>query len=329
MRRRTPAETEGTPSWRRLSGTGFPGGRGALSEPARWRHRLRSVNHEGGRTIQLRDGRRLGYAEWGDPGGQPLVYFHSWPGSRVEGRFGDQAATAGGVRLIALDRPGMGLSDFQPHRTFVDWPDDVVQVAAALRLDRFAVLGISGGGPYAAVCAWKLPQRVTRAGIVSGLGPLAVPGVTAAMGQGNQLLFRVVGRAPVLRRVLMGMMALSAPRRPDRILERGLVAAVDKRFLDRPEVRQILVESLSEAFRSGSRGSAWELGLYARPWGFRLEDIEVPVHVWHGEQDANAPVAMGRYLARAIPDCRATFYPAEGHLHFVDRLPEILAEVCP
>jgi pimeloyl-ACP methyl ester carboxylesterase len=100
------------------------------------------------RTIRLLDGRRLGYAEWGDPGGRPLFFFHGWPGSRIEGYLGDEAARARGVRLIAIDRPGMGLSDFQQHRTLVDWPDDVVQVAAALGLNRFAVLGISGGGPY-------------------------------------------------------------------------------------------------------------------------------------------------------------------------------------
>jgi pimeloyl-ACP methyl ester carboxylesterase len=105
------------------------------------------------RTIRLRGGRRLGYAERGDPGGRPLLYFHGWPGSRVEGCLGDEPARAKGIRLMALDRPGMGLSDHQPRRALVDWPDDVIEVAAALRLDRFAVLGISGGGPYAAVCA--------------------------------------------------------------------------------------------------------------------------------------------------------------------------------
>jgi pimeloyl-ACP methyl ester carboxylesterase len=109
----------------------------------------------------------------------------------------------------------------------------------------------------------------------------------------------------------------------------GSAAAVDKKYLDRPVVRAVLVESLSEAFRSGSRGPAGEMGLYARPWGFRLEDIRAPVHLWHGEQDANAPATMGRYMATVIPKCQARFYPGEGHLHFVDRLPEILAAVGP
>jgi pimeloyl-ACP methyl ester carboxylesterase len=139
----------------------------------------------------------------------------------------------------------------------------------------------------------------------------------------------MVGRLAVLRRALMAATAVSVARRPDRTLQRGVTAAVDKEYLGRQEVRTILADSLSEAFRSGSRGPAWEMGLYARPWGFRLEEIRTPVHLWHGEDDANAPVAMGRYLATSVPESRARFYPAEGHLHFVDRLPEILAAVCP
>jgi len=203
-------------------------------------------------------------------------------------------------------------------------------VAEALGLARFAVLGVSGGSPYAAVCAWKLPQRLTGAGIVSGIGPLDVPGATEGMSRQNRLLFQVVGRLPVLPCVLMGVTAAQA-RQPDRALEQGRrsFASVDQPYLDRPELREILTASLSEAFRRGGRGPAWELRLYARRWGFRLEDIEMPVHLWHGEQDANDPIAMGRHLAAAIPDCRASFYPGEGHLHFVDRLPEILASLCP
>ena len=282
-----------------------------------------------GQTIRLRDGRRLGYAEWGDPGGRPLLYFHGWPGSRVEGRLADEAAQATGVRLIAIDRPGMGLSDFQPRRTLDDWPDDVVEVAAGLALDRFAVLGISGGGPYAAACAWKLSDRLTRAGLVSCLTPLDVPGATAGMSRLNRLSFRLVGHVAVLRRILMAATARSSVRHPDRVLERGVAAAVDKEYLSRPDLRKILGESLSEAFRSGSRGPAWEMGLYARPWGFRLEEIRTPVHLSHGEEDANAPVTMGRYAASVIPECQATFYAGEGHLHFVDRLPEILDAVAP
>jgi pimeloyl-ACP methyl ester carboxylesterase len=322
--------TASTPQQVRVArATGLRGSRAWTAYAQGHRFILPSMEDSTARTIRLRDGRRLGYAEGDDPGGRPLFFFHGWPGSRVEGRLGDEAARATGVRMIALDRPGMGLSDYQPRRTLVDWPDDVIEVAAALGLDRFAVLGISGGGPYAAACAWKLSDRLTGAGLVSCLAPLDVPGVTAGMSRRNRLSFQLVGRLAVLRRVFFAAMAVSVRWRPDRVLERGVGAAVDKKYLDRPDVREILVESLSEAFRSGSRGPAWEMGLYARPWGFRLQDIRTPVHLWHGEQDANAPVTMARHLATAIPECRASFYPGEGHLHFVDRLPEILAAVRP
>lgn len=283
----------------------------------------------GGETIELRDGRRLGYAEWGDPSGRPLVFCHGHPGSRAEGRFCDEAAKVAGVRVISPDRPGMGLSDFQRGRSLLDWPEDVVQLVEALGLRQFAVLGISGGSPYAAVCAWKLPQRLTGVGIASGISPLDVRAVTDGMNPLNRLIYGVVGRLPVLPRALMGLTGAMA-RKPDRVLERARrsVPAVEQAYLDRPEVREVLEATLVEAFRSGGRGPAWELRLYARPWGFGLREIQVPVHLWHGEQDTNAPIAMGRHLAAAIPDCRASFYP-EGHLGFVDRMPEILRALCP
>jgi pimeloyl-ACP methyl ester carboxylesterase len=279
------------------------------------------------RTLELSDGRRLGYVEFGDRAGVPVMYFHGWPGARVEGRLGDDAARVCGVRLIAIDRPGMGLSIFQPNRELLDWPHDVVEVAARLSLNRFAVLGISGGGPYAAACAWKLQDRLTCAGLVSSLAPFDVPGAIASMGRRNRLAFRLVQRVSVLRRILMARVAWSVSRQPESILERGVTAAADKQYLDRPNVRTVLEQSLREAFRAGSRGPAWEMGLYAQPWGFRLDEIRVPVHLWHGEDDVNAPISMGRYLATSIPGSRATFYPGEAHLHFVDRLAEILAAI--
>jgi pimeloyl-ACP methyl ester carboxylesterase len=223
----------------------------------------------------------------------------------------------------------MGLSAFQRRRALVDWPDDVIELASALELDRFAVLGISGGGPYAAACAWKLSDRLTRAGIVSCLAPLDVPGATAGMSRQNRLALRVVGRVGALRRLLMARSGAAVRRDPSRVLESGVAAPVDKRYLERSDVRRVLVESLTEAYRAGSRGPAWEMGIYTRPWGFRLEDIQTSVYLSHGEQDANAPITMGRHLASVIPDCEATFHPGEGHLHFVDRLPAILAAVCP
>jgi len=122
------------------------------------------------RTVynRLKDGRRLGYAEFGVPNGKPLFHFHGYPGSRLEGKLLHETAAKCGVRLIAIDRPGMGFSDVKPNRSILDWPGDVAELADSIGIDRFAVEGVSGGGPYSAACAYRIADRITKAGIVSG-----------------------------------------------------------------------------------------------------------------------------------------------------------------
>ncbi len=279
-------------------------------------------------VLRLADGRLLGYGDFGDPSGTPIMLFHGFPGSRLTAAIGHEAAARAGVRVIAPDRPGMGLSTFQPGRGILDWPGDVTQLADALGLGTFAVAGISGGGPYAAVCALRLGERLSGAAIISGVAPFDAPDATAGMNRMNRLLFTVAGHAPWLARLPM-LLFQFALRSPERAIDRaiGAMPAPDAAIMRRPDVRTMFAADLVEAFRGGGRGPAWELALYARPWGFRLEDIAMEVHLWQGEADKNVPVAMGRYQAAAIPNCRATFYPGEGHLLIIDRMEEILGAV--
>ena len=122
--------------------------------------------------LRLPDGRSLGYAEYGDPAGHPIFLFHGMPGSRLT-CYPDEAVTAAaGARVITVDRPGYGLSSFQPRRTLLDWPQDITALAAALHLAHYAVTGVSNGAPYALACAYQTPERVSRAGIIAGRGPL-------------------------------------------------------------------------------------------------------------------------------------------------------------
>ena len=129
--------------------------------------------------VKLRDGRMLGYAEYGSPDGKPVFYFHGFPGSRLDWLLTDPDNTAAeqNARIIAVDRPGMGLSDYQRGRKIADWPDDVIELANALQVDSFSVLGISGGGPYAVSCAFGIGDRLARCGIVCGMGPADAPGM--------------------------------------------------------------------------------------------------------------------------------------------------------
>jgi len=283
---------------------------------------------KGGETLRLEDGRLLGYAGYGDPEGWPIFYFHGFPGSRLEAQLADRVAARMGIRLIALDRPGFGLSDFKPRRTIFEWPDDVVKIADALGINRFATIGVSGGGPYAAACALKIPQRLTAVAIVCGLGPLDTPNGTDRMVRTNHLIFFLGRRLPWLAKISLWRIAYQVRRNPEGTLRRMIVALPDpdKAVLARPEVKTAMKDNVVEAFRGGSRGAAYELLLYTRPWGFLLEDIATRVNLWHGEQDVSVPPTMGQYQARTIPNCRAIFCPGEGHFSLViNHMEEVLS----
>jgi pimeloyl-ACP methyl ester carboxylesterase len=277
-------------------------------------------------TLTLRDGRALGYAEYGEPGGTPGFYFHGHPGSRLEARLAHDAAREGGVRVIALDRPGYGRSDFQAGREVLDWPKDVAEAADALGIDAFAVLGASGGGPYALACGHALRGRVTRVGVVSGVGPYGAPGVTAGMRWQNRVGFQLGARFPFLAQLIMRSMARQVRRNPDRVVDAvaRAMSGADAETVQRPDVRRALGEDIAEAFRNGHAGAALDVVLLGRPWGFELREIAVQVLLWQGEADVLVPPAMGRHMAAELPNCRARFFPGEGHLLVVDHMAEII-----
>ena len=254
----------------------------------------------------------LGYAEYGALEGKPVFYFHGFPGSRLDWRLADAGATAAELdaRIIAVDRPGMGLSDSKGGRELLDWPDDVIELADALQVDPFAVLGISGGGPYACACAFKISGRLTATAIVCGMGPIEAPGIREGM------CWILPGKASLIRRLLLWLASLGVRKNPDQFVSRSKerFSEPDRQLLDQPEVAKVFVAMLREAFRSGIGGANQEATLYTRPWQFRLQDITAEVHLWHGELDLNVPTSVGRYIAGTIPNCHATFLKDEAHI---------------
>jgi pimeloyl-ACP methyl ester carboxylesterase len=258
-------------------------------------------------TVRLRDGRALGYAEYGNRAGATLLYFHGHPGSRLEARFLAASACRAGVHLVGVDRPGMGLSTYQRRRRLLDWPDDVVQLADHLGIDCFAVLGFSGGGPYALACAYRIPHRLTGCGLVASVAPL---------GLGMALLARTLPWV-----VTLAVRRLFAdPERAQRSLRRFARRWIeqDQHALNQPGVAELMAAALAEAFRQGTRGAAHDGTLLGRPWGFLLGDIGLPnLHLWHGELDREVPVAAIRVVAAELPSGTATHYPNEGHISLI------------
>ena len=191
-----------------------------------------------------------------------------------------------------------------------------------LNLERFAVVGVSGGGPYTAACAWKMADRIVAAGVISSLAP--ADRVRRELSYGHQLTALVVRRTGLIN-LALGFLDLCARRRPEILIKgMGLVAPLeDKKILSQPEIRSTQIDSVVEAFRGGPPGTALELKLFSHPWGFEVEEIKIPVYLWHGEADLIVPVRMGRYLADQMPTCQARFIPKAGHLWIFEGYEEV------
>jgi pimeloyl-ACP methyl ester carboxylesterase len=281
------------------------------------------------RRLTLPGGRGLSYAEFGASKGVPVVYCHGFPGSRLEAAFADRVACSLGARLIAVDRPGIGMSDYCTGRTILGWADDVRSLVDHLELGQFSVLGVSGGAPYALACAFKLPQRVRSIAVVSAVGPpVAVSDASLASTTGLGL--RLAAGAPRLAflfSIILGILARHASPLLLAILS-AKASELDRRILRDGEFRTILAASMREAFRNGPGGAAMDLTLLSAPWGFELQELRVPVHIWHGGEDRVVPMSMALFLEQALPDCQASYEQAHGHYSLVhDYAEQILSNV--
>ncbi len=269
-------------------------------------------------THTLSDGRRLGYQSLGDPGGRPIFWFHGTPGSRLILSPDDWVTRLPGVRVITADRPGYGLSDPKPDRTLADWARDVAELADHLGVDRFAVAGESGGGPHALACAHQLGRRVTLALLLSSPAPANFRGATRGMSLGNRLGLVLQRRAPWLIQWMTRSYAAGFQKNPDRFLDAiaRQMSAPDRELLRDRRLREALIRDFREAYRQGGEGHVVDgaLAMSGRDWGFPLEEIAVPVFIWHGEADRLVSINMPRHLSHRIPDCRASFVPGAGHL---------------
>lgn len=272
-----------------------------------------------GERITLHDGRRLGFLVCGAATGRTVFYCHGFPGSRLEVRLAERTALEKRIRIVGVDRPGYGLSDPRPGRRLMDWADDLRELADRLNCNRFSVLGVSGGGPYAAACAYKLAGRIVSAGLVCGLAPRAASCGLFGMSPVNQFGLRLSSTAPWLLKPAFLPLTALLRHLPQLVLAILCYRAVppDRSALNRGEIRRMLLRTFREAMRSGCSGAVEDLHIYGRPWGFSPREIIVPVYIWHGEKDRIVPPAMGRWMAANIPGSHAAFCPHEGHFSLI------------
>lgn len=264
-------------------------------------------------TIRLKDNRRLSYAEYGNSDGVPVLLFHGRPGSRFLPVPEIEAAARSGIRLINPERPGYGWSDFQPDRTLLDWPDDVTALIDHLNIPKVGIIGPSAGGPYAAACAYKIPDRLTRVAIISSKAPYNAFGEP----DDNPTLADAVTFANDI--------ANQFHSNPEALVE-SIIVNLPNEGVDSIQssfIKDWLLKCYEETLRNGTEGLIQELMLlHTLPWGFPLAEITADVQIWHGEQDTAVSIKEGEFLAQNIPNCQFHRIPDAGHF-----IPGIMEQV--
>lgn len=284
--------------------------------------------------FRLRDARILSFAAWGPTGGVPVFGFHGGGLSRLQ-HYGAEAPAKAGVRLVLVDRPGSGRSDPHAGAALLDWSSDVAQLADHLRVGRFAVFGVSAGGPSALACGYDLASRVAAVGLVSAVGPYVdEPDLRRHLRPEARELVELALRdqdaasAEARRQCEQESRALA--RDPEGILSAWPPGTPrsDREIMSDPAIRARFIAAFRETAAQGAEGLLYDTLLhYVHPWGFSPADVAVPVFIWHGERDPFVPVEVARSLARLIPHARLTVYPDQGHAVDYLHLEEILVDL--
>ena len=268
--------------------------------------------------VQLKSGGHLAYSEYGDTNGMPVLFCHGWPSSRTMAELTDAAARQLRVRIISPDRPGISASAFVANRRLIDWPAIVREFMDALAIREFRILAISGGAPYAYAAAWKFPERVCAIAVVSGAPPIVDLANEAGLLRLYRWMLALYRKHPQLLRVIFYLARPIASLRPPVRFRPLLLRLLKLQPCDVAALRdsaafEACFESQRRAWRASARGVMTDAEIYAQPWGFRLEEVDVPVRLWHGTQDRAFSVEIAKQVAKRLPNCTPRYVDNEGH----------------
>jgi pimeloyl-ACP methyl ester carboxylesterase len=280
--------------------------------------------------VQVRDGRRLGFAEFGPVGGRPIVWLHGTPGARKQiPEDARLAAEEVGVRFVGVDRPGTGLSTSHLYGSILEFTDDLRILIDELGFDELAVIGLSGGGPYALAAGHALPNRVKAVGVLGGVAPTkgedATPGGLVSVATRFAPLFPPF-RVPLGLALGVLVTALMPVGRPALETYARFSPPGDREVFAREEIKQMFIDDLSDT-HGRLRAPIDDAILFTREWGFSLCDVKVPVKWWHGDADHIVPLAHGEHCVHLLPDAELFVRPGESHLGGFGAAEEVLTTV--
>jgi pimeloyl-ACP methyl ester carboxylesterase len=277
----------------------------------------------------LSDGRKMSFAEYGDPRGRAVVWLHGTPGGRrqipQEARI---AAAETGLRLICIDRPGVGHSTPHEYANVLEFANDLEVVVDLLGIDDFAMVGLSGGGPYLLGAAYALFPRVKAAAVLGGVAPSVGPDAAAGgpvklTAQLQPVLVHL--RTPLAVTVSTAVSVLRPLGTPALIAYARMSPAGDRAVLNRPEIRAMLLDDIFGARRL--HAAVYDLGLFGRDWGFRVADVKIPIRWWHGDKDHIIPFRHGQHMVSLLPDAELFVLPGDSHLGSLPVAEKVLADL--
>jgi len=283
--------------------------------------------------IKLENGAVIALEEYGNANGEPVIFCHGWPSSRIMARLTDEPARDLGIRIISPDRPGISASSLQPDRKLTDWPHLVERIADHLGIRDFRMLAISGGAPYAYATAAAMPERVRAIAIVAGAPPITEvsdPNALLPLYRWMLALYRT--RPRLLRRLFYLARPVLSLRPPVRlrplVLKMLLLRPCDAESLRDAAAFEAIFESQRRAWRASAEGVMADARIYAEPWGFSLEDVRVPVRLWHGKEDRAFSIHLAEEVAKHLPNCKARFVNDAGHYSLpIRHMREILEDL--
>lgn len=281
--------------------------------------------------VKLENGGTVALSEYGDPQGVPVFFCHGWPSSRTMAELTHDAARELGVRIISPDRPGIRDSNFQADRRLVDWPPLLAALADHLKIDRFRIFAISGGAPYAYASAWMMPERVEKVAVASGAPPIAeLEDRSGLLSLYNRMLALRACRPALLRTLFHIARPFASMKMPIRIrpLLLKVLQPCDANVLRDSRSFEACFESARQAWRSSAAGVMADAEIYAEPWGFLLEEVAVPVQLWHGRKDRTFSFRLAEEIARRLPKCDLHLVEGAGHYSLpIRHIHQILADL--
>ena len=281
--------------------------------------------------IVLKDGRKLGFAEYGKADGYPIIYCHGSQSSRLEMHYDLSFILKNDLRIIAIDRPGHGISDFNPNGSILGFARDVKELTEHLTIEKFSVAGMSAGAPFALGISCLFPEHVYKTAIISGFAPFTKEN-KRHLSRDVKLMLGLAKSFPFLLRFLLRIQAKQIRNKPKKALQSFLkiMSEPDQLILQNEQVINVMESMFKEAFRNGSKGVAYEISnLLVRDWEFKLNEIVIPITFWQGEKDNNVPFKWAEFMKNQIKGARLEKYPEEGHLLIFQHAEEIFTNLKP